>query len=316
MDDRNRPYGPRDSYGRDADYTEDYGSGRDYTYSSARDYAAAGELGGRRERGNYGYGADAPRDRARYGYGAGGYGPGNYGPGERGGWDRERGQQRGYGARSFGGRVPERSFERDRGYDRDRGFIDRAGDEIRSWFGDEEAERRRELDQRHDEQQYRAERGRDASGRDDHYHAWRRERIGELDRDYEEYRQENAQRFQNEFTSWRSDRQGQRDSLRRVAEHMEVVGSDDTHVGTVDKVRGDRILLTKSDSAAGNHHHSIPSRWIQSVDDKVVLRKTAEEAKAHWRDEERGALFGDTRGEDETSWRTERNLDRSFKGTY
>lgn len=34
-----------------------------------------------------------------------------------------------------------------RDYDRDRGFFDRAGDEVRSWFGDEEAERRRRMDE-------------------------------------------------------------------------------------------------------------------------------------------------------------------------
>jgi len=37
---------------------------------------------------------------------------------------------------------------RDRAYGRDdRGFMDRAGDEVRSWFGDEEAERRRRMDE-------------------------------------------------------------------------------------------------------------------------------------------------------------------------
>jgi hypothetical protein len=41
-------------------------------------------------------------------------------------------------------------YERDR-YDRDdRGAIDRAGDEVRSWFGDDEARRRRERDERED----------------------------------------------------------------------------------------------------------------------------------------------------------------------
>ena len=30
----------------------------------------------------------------------------------------------------------------------DRGFFERAGDEISSWFGDDEAERRREMDER------------------------------------------------------------------------------------------------------------------------------------------------------------------------
>lgn len=32
----------------------------------------------------------------------------------------------------------------------DRTFLNRAADEVRSWFGDDEAEQRRELDQRHD----------------------------------------------------------------------------------------------------------------------------------------------------------------------
>jgi osmotically-inducible protein OsmY len=43
----------------------------------------------------------------------------------------------------------EDQYRRDRGYrPGDRGFIDRAGDEVRSWFGDDEAERRRQLDER------------------------------------------------------------------------------------------------------------------------------------------------------------------------
>lgn len=284
MDDRNSRFGRRDPYGRDdpQDYTEDYGSGRDYTYSSAREYAAAGELG---------YGG---RERAGYG---------------------GRRDERDWQGRGDRGR--ERSYARRASYDEDRGFLDRAGDEVRAWFGDEEAERRRERDQRYDDRIGRGERARGAAG-DDHYHTWRRQRIAELDRDYDEYRRENSQRFHNEFTSWRTERQGQRDSLQRVNEHMEVVGSDGSHVGTVDKIRGDRILLTKSDSDAGGHHHSIPSRWIQSVDDRVVLRKSAAEAQAHWRDEERsGALFGDGgRDEDRDDWSTGRNLNRSFSGTY
>ena len=41
--------------------------------------------------------------------------------------------------------------DRYRRYNEDRGFFDRAGDEVRSWFGDEEAERRRRLDEIYDE---------------------------------------------------------------------------------------------------------------------------------------------------------------------
>src|SRR4030095_1102010 len=41
-----------------------------------------------------------------------------------------------------------RSFDRDGGARSDRGFFERAGDEVASWFGDEEAERRRREDLR------------------------------------------------------------------------------------------------------------------------------------------------------------------------
>lgn len=306
MDDRNRRYGQRDYYDRRSpdDFTRDYGSGRDYTYSSARDYAAAGEFGyGRRGRDDGDW-----NERA-----------GNRGRGAR---DRERPDYYRGGAAGQLHYASEREPDRDRGYARnrpgygeDRGFLERAGDEVRSWFGDEEAERRREMDQRYDERAGRYERIFGGTG-DGHYQSWRRQRIAELDRDYDEYQRENSQRFENEFGSWRAERSSQRDALRRVTEHMEVLGLDGSHVGTVDKVRGDRILLTRSDSDAGGHHHSIPSRWIQSVDDKVTLRMTADEAKAHWRDEERsGALFGESR-DDREDWSTGHNLNRSFSGTY
>ena len=45
-----------------------------------------------------------------------------------------------------------------------------------------------------------------------------------------------------------------------VKEHMEVIGADGVHVGTVDKVEGGRIKLTKKDSGEGSHkghHHFI-----------------------------------------------------------
>lgn len=49
----------------------------------------------------------------------------------------------------------EDQYRRDRGYRRDeRGFIDRAGDEVRSWFGDDDAERRRQMDDRDRDRYY------------------------------------------------------------------------------------------------------------------------------------------------------------------
>jgi hypothetical protein len=38
-----------------------------------------------------------------------------------------------------------------------------------------------------------------------------------------------------------------------ICEHMDVVDADGQHVGTVDKVEGDRIKLTKKDSLDGQH---------------------------------------------------------------
>jgi hypothetical protein len=34
---------------------------------------------------------------------------------------------------------------------------------------------------------------------------------------------------------------------------MEVIGADGVHVGTVDRVEGNRIKLTKKDSGEGSH---------------------------------------------------------------
>lgn len=314
----------------DMDYGRDYGSGRDYTYSSARDYASAGyrenddhQRGGyRRDGGRFdqrpsgGYGGRESHGRETYGaYGASGGGREPWGGGDReqhyGDYGRGRGPGQGYRP-SYGRGLNYRDPDAARGdyrrggaqdYDRDdRGFFTRAGDEVRSWFGDEEAERRREIDQRYDHH----------SDRD--YGEWRRGQIDALDRDYDEYRNENRTKFQNEFTSWRTERQGQRSLLDKVTEHMEVVGSDGQHVGTVDKVRGDRVVLTKTDKDAGGHHHSIPSRWIRSVDDKLTISKSSDEAQSEWRDEERRtALFGDERSERETGPYA---LNRSFSGTY
>lgn len=41
----------------------------------------------------------------------------------------------------------------------------------------------------------------------------------------------------------------------RIKEHMEVTDSEGRHLGTVDSIDGDRIKLTRSDSADGRHHY-------------------------------------------------------------
>lgn len=141
---------------------------------------------------------------------------------------------------------------------------------------------------------------------DPDYAEWRRRQVERLDRDYDDYRREQQARFDREFGEWRERRGEQRRALGRVTEHMEVVGSDGGHVGAVDCIRDDALILTKSDAAAGGHHHAVPCGWVEAVDDKVRLNLTAGEAMRRWRDEERsGALFdrggrgGDERGRDQ-----------------
>ncbi|MFL6842575.1 MAG: DUF2171 domain-containing protein [Sphingomicrobium sp.] len=328
----------------------------------------------------------------------------------------------------FEGRNRDRDW---RGGDDDRGFFDRAGDEIASWFGDEDAERRRREDRMRDERdfggddrrgrfsgQHRdadrghfwrdrswgsgdfdrdedrgrfsgrerfSERGRDDEwrrdrdrgyrpmtgdygrseqffaaggvprggfgrgeddrsrfdrsqsqwGRDEyrrtsragtsdlsdrsrhedpHYASWRQRHMDELDRDYDEFRRENQSRFEGDFGGWRERRQQKRGLLGQIREHMDVVGSDDRHVGTIDRVAGDRIILTKSDPESGGAHHSLSCSDIGRVEgDRVILDCTADQARERWRDESRNrALFErDDQGE-----MGPRVLDRSFEGTY
>jgi hypothetical protein len=69
-----------------------------------------------------------------------------------------------------------------------------------------------------------------------------------------------------------------------IKEHMEVVGSDGVHVGTVDHMEGaDQVQLTKDDEDAGGEHHFIPLAWVDHVDDKVHLTQSGAEAKARWK---------------------------------
>ena len=302
-------------------------------------------------------------------------------------------------------RHESRGWDREHGGDREeRGFFERAGDEIASWFGDDDSERRprderegrfgspghgREEgedrgrfwrdrtwdrgDFEQGEERFR-NRGRDyrpmtgdygrseqffaASGtprgrfgrdddersygrsqsqwgRDDyrrtsragtsdtsdrsrhddpHYSSWRQRQMAELDRDYEDYRRENQSRFEDDFGNWRQKRQQKRGLLGQIREHMEVVGNDDQHVGTVDRAVSDRIILTKSDPEAGGVHHSLSCSDIDRVEgDRVILDCSADQARERWRDESRSRALFEREDQGEMGPRI---LDRSFEGTY
>ena len=293
----------------------------------------------------------------------------------------------------------------------DRGFFERAGDEVSSWFGDEDAERRREQDDRSGRTSGRYEQGRDEQPRrdygastsrqpewdrnernqfdrsqehlreeyrpfagdygrggspgeryreerehgrgiggaigaaagamfggpssqqqphaprnhDPHYSEWRQRQIDALDNDYDDYRREHQSKFDNDFSSWRGNRQTKRQILGQVREHMEVVGSDDQTVGKVDKVQGDKIILTKD--SQGGVHKSLGCAAIDRVEgDRLILAQPADEAKRQLV-EERG--FDERNAGDQRTMSPPlnqraqpqqsegpHNLERSFSGTY
>lgn len=149
---------------------------------------------------------------------------------------------------------------------------------------------------------------------DPHYRSWRDRHMSDLDRDYDDYRRENQSRFENDFTGWREKRQQKRSLLGHIREHMEVVGNDDQHVGTVDRTAGDRIILTKSDPESGGAHHSLSCSEIDRIEgEKVILDCSADEAKNRWRDETRNRALFEREDQGEMGPRT---LNRSFEGTY
>jgi len=76
--------------------------------------------------------------------------------------------------------------------------------------------------------------------------------------------------------------------LSAIKEHMDVIGADGVHIGTVDKVEGDRIKLTKAESGAHrDHHHYISAGLVAEVEgDKVRLSANA--ANAVLLEEEQG----------------------------
>ena len=297
---------------------------------------------------------------------------------------RERGMRDGSGERGM------------RDSSGERGFFERSRDEISSWFGDDDAERRREMDERSGRSEGRDESRRPSGGHDEHgprhrdepqrrpysgrppersemnrdlgrrgpeydrdqgssyrpmtgdygrssaerfdreptttrsnstaaagvgataahdrhYSEWRQRQIDAIDQDYDDYRREHQSKFESDFSSWRSTRQSKRQLLSSIKEHMQVFGADDQPVGTVDKVRGDRIILTKGDSPDAQHH-SLNAAMIDRVEgDRVILDKNAADAKAAFGSEERDRALNERDDQREPGAHI---LNRSFSGTY
>jgi hypothetical protein len=80
-----------------------------------------------------------------------------------------------------------------------------------------------------------------------------------------------------------------------IREHMTVIGADGVKLGTVDKVEGDRIKLTRADSGLAHqeHHHFLPRGLVADVEgDSVRLSANADVAAALFEEEESGEPIG------------------------
>jgi hypothetical protein len=77
--------------------------------------------------------------------------------------------------------------------------------------------------------------------------------------------------------------------LSQITEHMKIIGADGVHVGTVDKVVGNRIKLTKQDDARqSDHHHYISEGLIAGVEGDIVRLSANADVAITFEEEENG----------------------------
>jgi hypothetical protein len=85
-------------------------------------------------------------------------------------------------------------------------------------------------------------------------------------------------------------------SFEDIREHMEVIGADGVHIGTVDRVEENRIKLIRADSGVGHeqHHHYLPRGLVAEVEgDKVRLTARGDVVADLFEQEESGAPIDD-----------------------
>jgi hypothetical protein len=82
--------------------------------------------------------------------------------------------------------------------------------------------------------------------------------------------------------------------LSQIREHMEVIGADGVHVGTVDKVEGRRIKLTLADSGSHpGHHHYLSAGLVADIEDNKVRLSANGDVAGLFEEEEGGEAIAD-----------------------
>jgi len=83
--------------------------------------------------------------------------------------------------------------------------------------------------------------------------------------------------------------------FENIREHMEVIGDDGVHLGTVDRVEENRIKLIRADSGMDHedHHHYIPRGLVAEVEgDRVRLTARGDVVADLFEQEESGNAIG------------------------
>jgi hypothetical protein len=82
--------------------------------------------------------------------------------------------------------------------------------------------------------------------------------------------------------------------LSKVKEHMNIVGADGVHIGTVDRVEDGRIKMTKADSGShSSHHHYISGGLVAAVEGDQVRLSAAADAAILFEEEGDGKPIAD-----------------------
>ena len=80
----------------------------------------------------------------------------------------------------------------------------------------------------------------------------------------------------------------------KIKEHAEIIGADGVHVGTVDRVEGNRIKLTKADSGShADHHHYLSSGLVAAIEGDTVRLSANADAAVLLEEEDSGEALAD-----------------------
>ncbi|MHA6767775.1 DUF2171 domain-containing protein [Sphingobium ummariense] len=84
--------------------------------------------------------------------------------------------------------------------------------------------------------------------------------------------------------------------LSQIREHMTIIGADGVHIGTVNRVEGDRIKMTRADSGShADHHHYFSGGLVAAVEGDPVRLSAAGDAAVLLEEEEGGEALADRR---------------------